>query len=333
MENQLEIQETITPREPRVNNPTPIQLSPEWHEARRGRVTASLAGAILGLSPFTSRDAALRALVRGWHGAPSEFTGNIATRYGVDNEASARLQFETEAGRVVEPSGFIAASDWAGCSPDGLLGEDSGLEIKCPFGARGSTITNPYPFNSIFAPELAHYYSQIAFSLWVTGRTRWWFYQWCPTHTRTEFIERDERYSEWVDVNIPKLAAFYLEFLTERELPAAEKHLAPARVQLAPGGLEGEAVGSLLEKYDALAETIAGAKIAQAGVLQEIVRFAGGQNADLNGRRLTLVKKPGAISYAAAIKNLLPGVDLESYRGRPTEYWVLSPNKAPLESS
>jgi hypothetical protein len=38
---------------------------------------------------------------------------------------------------------------------------------------------------------------------------------------------------------------------------------------------------------------------------------------------LTLVKKDGAVSYSKAIKALLPDADLEPYRGKPTEYWML----------
>ena len=57
---------------------TPIeQRSPEWFAQRKGRVTGSVAGAILGLNAHQSPDAILRRMVREYHGLESEFTGNI----------------------------------------------------------------------------------------------------------------------------------------------------------------------------------------------------------------------------------------------------------------
>ena len=69
---------------------TPQQQSPEWFQARKGRVTGSMVGAILDIAPYMTRDQALRSMVRAYHGAPSEFTGNVATEYGNKNEEGAR---------------------------------------------------------------------------------------------------------------------------------------------------------------------------------------------------------------------------------------------------
>ena len=52
--------------------------------------------------------------------------------------------------------------------------------------------------------------------------------------------------------------------------------------------------------------------------------MADGKNADVHGRKLTLVKKQGSISYAKAIKELLPDADLEKWRGKETESWRLT---------
>ena len=119
------------------------QRSEEWFEARKGRVTASMVGAILGVSPNLSRAGAMRRMVREREGAPAEFTGNIATDYGEANEEGAVAEYYLETGNRVDKVGFVTKEDWAGCSPDGLIGSDGGLEAKCPFGKRKEGELNP----------------------------------------------------------------------------------------------------------------------------------------------------------------------------------------------
>ena len=46
----------------------------------------------------------------------------------------------------------------------------------------------------------------------------------------------------------------------------------------------------------------------------------GGKVGDLN---ITLAKRQGSIAYTKAVKDLLPDADLEAYRGKETEYWVV----------
>ena len=48
-----------------------------------------------------------------------------------------------------------------------------------------------------------------------------------------------------------------------------------------------------------------------------------GQNSIIHGRKLTQVKRDGSISYAKAIKDLLPDADLTKYKGQPTTFWKL----------
>jgi hypothetical protein len=47
-------------------------------------------------------------------------------------EAQARAIYELETGNEVEQIGFVEYSDYVGCSPDGLVGEEGLIEIKCP---------------------------------------------------------------------------------------------------------------------------------------------------------------------------------------------------------
>ena len=100
------------------------QRSPEWFAARKNRITGSAVGAILGLSPYSTPDDVMRRMVREKFDAPSEFTGNVATEWGVANEAGAIKEYEMETGVTVKPAGFYTHMHWLGASPDGLVGDE-----------------------------------------------------------------------------------------------------------------------------------------------------------------------------------------------------------------
>lgn len=286
------------------------QRSEEWFEARKGRVTASMVGAILGVSPNLSRAGAMRRMVRDAHGAEPEFTGNIATQYGERNEDGAVAEYRMETGNTVELVGFIPAEsvrpgeDWAGCSPDALIGADGGLEAKCPFGKRETGDLIPLA-------EQPHYYAQVQFSLWVTGRKFWHFYQWTAHQTKLECVLPDHA---WLDENLPKLRQFYAEFLVE----PAEPHLEARRVEI--DTLEA---ARMVAEYDQLVEAIENAEARKKDLLSEMVTKAGQKNAIFAGRNLTQVSKAGAVSYAKAVAELLPNADLSKWRGKPSSYWML----------
>lgn len=281
------------------------QRSEEWFEARKGRITASLVGAILGSSPNMDKDAAMRSMVRDWHGAEREFKGNIATEWGVANESLALMTYGMDTGNHVDAVGFITKEDWAGCSPDGLISDTGGVEIKCPFGIRKGG-----QFKSL--EDQPHYFDQVQFSLWVTGREFWDFYQWTPHGTAGETVRPSQ---EWQDEALPKLRQFYAEFLFERD-NNKEEHLEPLRTVIdTPDAVR------LMNSYLEVKEQISNAESFAKELLEEMVGLAGGKNARIAGRNLTLVKRAGSISYAKAIKELAPDADLEKWRGKGSESW------------
>ena len=191
------------------------QRSEEWFKARKGRVTGSSVGAILGVSPFTKRADVMRRMVRDWHGAPSEFTGNVATNWGTLNEEGAICQYEMNTGQMVEKCGFYTMDDWLGASPDGLVGATGLIEVKCPYGLRDRP-------NPVFktAKMQVHYYSQMQIQMYVTGREWCHFYQWAPNGDELETVHFDKPYT---DTALMALKRFYDEYLIEREKP--EKYL------------------------------------------------------------------------------------------------------------
>jgi putative phage-type endonuclease len=288
------------------------QRTPEWHAQRRGRITASMVGAILGHSRWMSRADAMRKMVRDWHRAEPEFTGNAATEYGTFHEAHALADYEAFTGHKVELSGFIARADWAGCSPDGLIGENGGLEIKCPYRLR-HTKEGEDTFHPL--AEQPHYYDQVQFSLWVTDRIWWNFWQWAPyLEPRYESVPAD---TAWQNENIPKLIQFYAEFVSIREsAELSAPYLAPLRQEIS----EGE---RLIAEYDAAVIAAAEADTRKKEALAALVELAGGRNAVICGRKLTKIERQGSVSYAKVVKEHCPNVDLEPYRSAPVEYWQI----------
>lgn len=284
------------------------QRSPEWFYARVGRVTGSVAGAILGHAPYATRDDILRRMVRDYHGAESEFQGNIATDYGTINEDGALIDYRMETGNDVELVGFIEKDEWAGCSPDGLIGDNGGLEIKCPFGKRKDAVPQ---FK--FLADQPHYYDQVQFSLWVTGREWWHFFQWAPGGSMLERVDPDQA---WLDENLPRLRQFHAEYLDAIKAP--DEHLKPRRVQI-----DTAKAALMLQEWDDLTEAIERAEARKKALMDDLVLMAGNGNAEICGRKLTLVDRAGAISYAKALAELAPGADLEKWRGRPVQYWKL----------
>jgi len=287
------------------------QRSDEWFEARRGRITASMVGAILGHAPYMTRDQAMRRMVRDHHKAESEFSGNVATEYGKFNEEGARFEYELETGNTVQEEGFLTREEWAGASPDGLLGLTGGLEIKCPFGKR--KITDAAEFLPL--SEQPHYFDQIQFSLWVSQRATWDFFQWASGATKLETVMPD---AKWRSKNLPKLRAFYADFLAEREQPLAQRHLDPLKAEI-----DTPEAAKLLAQYDELAETIDNAKGRLDELKSEIVAMCKDKSAVICGRNVTKVERAGSVAYAKAIKAIAPDADLEPYRGKPSTSWKI----------
>ena len=287
------------------------QRTPEWHAARRGRVTASMVGAILGHSPHMNRDDAMRRMVRDWHGAEPEFTGNVATEHGTFHEAGALAEYQMETGNAVEAVGFVTRDEWAGCSPDGLIGLVGGVEIKCPFGKR--KMKKGEMFKTL--EEQPHYYDQVQFSLWVCERAWWDFFQWSPTGWFD--LERVTPDAKWRSRNLPKLQDFWEEFGVEREMPGP--HLEPKRAIV-----DTPEAARLVSEYDDLTEAIERAQERRKEVMDMIVGLSGERDALVAGRKLTKIEKAGAVSYAKALKAYAPDADLEPFRGKPSSHWRLT---------
>ena len=115
------------------------QRSPEWRQARCGRLTGSRASAILATAKYGEAltRARLRAvLVHEQRTGRPQADGFVsaAMARAVRLEASAVAAYEARTGHVVRSSGFLASdTSPVGCSLDGHVGDFEGIvEVKCP---------------------------------------------------------------------------------------------------------------------------------------------------------------------------------------------------------
>lgn len=122
-----------------------------------------------------------------WQGGPLPTKPVWDMEQGQMLESEARNWFEFTYNSEIKKVSFITTDDGrAGCSPDGLVSDDCGIEIKC---AAAHTHTS-YLLDGVM-PEC--YEHQIHASLFVTGFKRWKFLshrRGFPTLLLT--IERDE---------------------------------------------------------------------------------------------------------------------------------------------
>lgn len=109
-----------------------------WMQARAGRFTASRASDLMAKTktgPSASRGNLIALLaVERLTGQCVETYQNAAMQRGIDTEAEARDAYSFAKGVAVDESGYIALDSLpnTGCSPDGIVGDEGLVEIKCP---------------------------------------------------------------------------------------------------------------------------------------------------------------------------------------------------------
>lgn len=110
----------------------------EWLAARIGQVTGSNIWKVLkrtktGWSEYR-RGYLVEVLAEKMTGQSSEHYMSSAMQWGIETEPQARAAYESRMGAIVETTGFVPHHriPSTGCSPDGLVGDDGLVEIKCP---------------------------------------------------------------------------------------------------------------------------------------------------------------------------------------------------------
>lgn len=142
------------------------QGSPEWFAARAGRLTGSVAHAMLAEGKGVTRNNLRAKLVlERLTGKPHDDDYvSKAMQAGKDREPDARAAYEVLTGNLVTSSGFLSHTElMAGCSLDGYIGDYERLmSIKCrqPPAHFECVKTRKVPSQAM---------KQIRHELWLTG--------------------------------------------------------------------------------------------------------------------------------------------------------------------
>ena len=222
-------------------------------QIRTRRLTASNAGAALGLCPYTNRLQAFnRAMgVDRWLGTQFTdavdrprvtkesamyafyrsmgMTGNEATRWGTTHERDGVRAYTEHTGNAVQKTGVHVhvhpSFSWLSGSPDGLIGTEGMLEVKCPFLFKngGTRVHKTIP---------AAYYMQINLCLEICGRDWCDFISWAPEEYAIYRVTRDNELHQAMAEHYSRFyAAMQTAALRPPELSKGEKEEIEERVR------------------------------------------------------------------------------------------------------
>lgn len=197
------------------------QRTAQWFDARAGKITASMMHVVMlerDRVPFKSgprkgqNKPPLKALSDYAHQLaaerltrkPRNMARGAALDWGREVEGAAVAAFEAETGLIVTACGFIQhpVYDFIGASPDFLVGDDGGGEIKCPESSE-------VHLETLLTGLPAEHIEQIQGGLWTSGRKFWHFVSYHPDFDPSLrlYVQRVERDNEY----IKKLEAACLE--------------------------------------------------------------------------------------------------------------------------
>ena len=194
------------------------QEKDKWFEARKGRITASSVHAITNMRKTTSGAKVIDQLL---YDAGKDVDTD-ALHYGRVNETLAISQYEKEMGcKVTHPTGLIVHKNYPfiAATPDGFVGEEQILEVKCPKVAEKRSIVSlakgedrlkTFCLDENMKLKRTHpYFSQVQCQLACTGARCCDFYVWSPNcEAVRDRIYFDEEF--WAS-RVDKIKLFFYE--------------------------------------------------------------------------------------------------------------------------
>lgn len=179
------------------------QRSTEWYEARLGKPSASQFGRII--TPTGKQSSQVEGYINELiheriTGERQETISSEWMQRGIEMEPDAILWYEIVKGIKVNQVGFCLHDTMAvGASPDGLIGDDGGLEIKCPA-----------PLNHIGYVRDSRiptkYIPQVQGCMWITERKWWDFLSYHPDYPKMLVrVHRDETFISKLEQEVAKM--------------------------------------------------------------------------------------------------------------------------------
>lgn len=201
------------------------QGSPEWHLLRLGKITGSGVAKLLGTPAAREKYLYDRAseIVTGCRCDSDESAASKHMARGHEFEEIAICKYTVATLTQVQRVGFVQMSEFVGCSPDGLVGDDGMIEIKVPD-------SNNY-FRQILELNKSgvdvipkEYYYQMQFNMFVCDRKWCDYVLYSPKHEATgkslcvTRVKRDksmqERIASVIDECIVKIKYYIQSYCT-----------------------------------------------------------------------------------------------------------------------
>jgi len=179
------------------------QLGPEWFAARAGVPSASNFDKIVttkGEPSAQAKNYMYQLAGERLTGAKTETHQSAAMQRGIELEAEARSLYELMTDETVQTVGICYPNEDKkySCSPDGLVGEDGGTEIKCPLIHThvGYLLDGKLP---------TAYFQQVHGSMLVAGRKWWDFMSYYPGIKPFIIrVQRDEQFCKKLHAQLIK---------------------------------------------------------------------------------------------------------------------------------
>lgn len=149
-----------------------VQGSDAWFSQRLGKATASRIADVVARTKSgwgaSRHNYAAQLIAERLTGNVADSYTNAAMQWGIDTEPEARAAYEFYQGVSVQQVGFIEhpSIQMTGASPDGLVGGDGMVEIKCPNTSTHISTLRGSPLDK-------KYITQVSWQMACAGR------QWC----------------------------------------------------------------------------------------------------------------------------------------------------------
>ncbi|CAD0205888.1 unnamed protein product [Chrysodeixis includens] len=221
--NFLENLKNVTADREHIERSTILQRdSSEWLEIRKKIITASNFGPICKRKPTRDTSALVKNLLY-----KKNLSNVVSIAHGIENEKQALQQIEQQENIKIDPCGLFIDKKYyfIGATPDGLVGLDKVVEVKCSLIATKEGLQKSLENNKIqiirynkksktfSINKNCNWFYQIQGQLHVTGRDVCIFGLWVsqtePVYIK--YITRDDQF--WSEKMEPKLTQFYLKSL------------------------------------------------------------------------------------------------------------------------